>query len=717
MEKITKHVKQNMIHIEEFLLYDNETIKEYFDTDCYYTLDTESCDDDVTAWVYGWSIGNTKNDIQIYGENLNDIYRVFDKIARAHNTNYKGKKVNETFEVFVHNLKWDFEFLKYSLFEMGYEMFFGNVKYNKKFGTLQNGTFELCESKGVVYSASIRLHDSLKFVSKRKDKNGNFKEQEIGVIIKLYDSLKIVNKSLKNIADELLVIDEMFKKGENYDYETIREKGHKLTIDEKIYLYNDVYILKEFVKQFYILLDTDKKTASAISFEKFLKYSFKQKNNNDNYKIFKSLYPDLTGYNRISDMINRSYKGGLTQCNKKFINKILELNNAVSIDRNSSYPSVIKYKMLPYGEPLYFDGYPADLWNDVRMKGYDMELVTIEFDAFANNDENDLIGTIQVGQENAKAFGLKGTEYAHTNIIGGKRVGDTIIEYDELLGRKQENAKVTQKRNYRMTFWMFELESMLKNMSFYLENKTWNKRFQDWDEGDTLTKGYEIIRTLSFKGHVGMFADAVDYFVEQKNKGKAKGNACLTETAKLLMNSFYGKMGSDDIRTDRILKMDENGKINYGDAVNTYKTEKKYYRAFASAVTAWGRVNLRETLYKVGHENVIYFDTDSLYTTITIDELKEKCGDIIHATELGKWDHEKTYNKFKCIGAKMYIVQETDGTVTCKCAGLSDEVKEEMTFENFEIGAEFHGKKTTRAIKGGYVIRKGTHKIRESFYN
>ena len=70
MEKITKHVKQNMIHIEEFLLYDNETIKEYFDTDCYYTLDTESCDDDVTAWVYGWSIGNTKNDIQIYGENI-----------------------------------------------------------------------------------------------------------------------------------------------------------------------------------------------------------------------------------------------------------------------------------------------------------------------------------------------------------------------------------------------------------------------------------------------------------------------------------------------------------------------------------------------------------------------------------------------------------------------------------------------------------------------
>lgn len=716
MIDIIKHVKQNMIHVEEFLLFDNETIKEFFKTDCYYTLDTESCGTKTTAWVYAWSIGNTENDMQIWGEDINDIYCVFDKIGRAHNTKYDSKKSNQTFEVFIHNLKWDFEFMKYSLFEMGFDMFFGNVKYDKKFGSLQNGTFEMCESKGQVYSASIRLHDSMKFLSKRKNKNGVYNEQEMGVIINLYDSMKIMNKSLKDIANDVLEIDEMFKKGEDYDYTRIREKGYKLTLDEKIYLHNDVYILKEFIKQFYIPLKTDKKTASAISFEKFLQHAFKQKSNNDNYKIFKSLFPDLTGYNRISDMINRSYKGGWTQCNRKYLNKILHLNNAVSIDINSSYPYVIKSKLLPWGEPLYFEGYPTDI-NEVRMMGYDMELVTIEFDAFANNDETDLIGTIQVGQENAKAFGLKGTDYAHTNIVGGERVGDTIVNYEELLGVKEENKKGTQKRNYRMTFWMFELESMLKNMSFYIENKTWNERFQDWDEGDTLIKGYEIIRTLSFKGRVGIFADAVDYFVQLKNEGKAKGNACLTETAKLLMNSFYGKMGASDIRTDRRLVMDENGKINYGNAVNTYKTDKKYYRAFASAVTAWGRVNLRETLYKIGHENVIYFDTDSLYTTITIDELKARCGDIIHKTELGKWDHEKTYNKFKCIGAKMYIVEETDGTVTCKCAGLGDDVKKDITFENFEIGAEFEGKKTVKAVKGGYIITVGTFKIRESFYS
>ena len=33
MEKLKNHVKQNMIHIEEFMLYDNETIKDFFKTD------------------------------------------------------------------------------------------------------------------------------------------------------------------------------------------------------------------------------------------------------------------------------------------------------------------------------------------------------------------------------------------------------------------------------------------------------------------------------------------------------------------------------------------------------------------------------------------------------------------------------------------------------------------------------------------------------------
>ena len=42
--------------------------------------------------MYAWGISNTENDFVIYGENLNDIYSVFEKIAKAHNKKYDSKK-------------------------------------------------------------------------------------------------------------------------------------------------------------------------------------------------------------------------------------------------------------------------------------------------------------------------------------------------------------------------------------------------------------------------------------------------------------------------------------------------------------------------------------------------------------------------------------------------------------------------------------------------
>ena len=717
--ELKNHVKQNMIHVEELMLYDNETIKEFFKTDCYYTLDTESCDDNVTAWVYAWSIGNTENDLQIYGEDLNDVYMVFDKIARAHNIKYNSKKgTSEKFKVFVHNLTWDFEFFKYSLFEMGFEMFFGSVKYGNKVGVLEPGTFSIMENDGSIYMANIKLHDGMTFVSNRKNKNGEYKTQTVNIEIELIDSAKIMQKKLKEIADEVIEIDDMFKKlDDDYDYETIRNKGHKLTMDEKCYLYNDVYILKEFVRQFYIPLGTTKTTASSIAFEKFLEHTFKQKSSKENYSVFSSVYPDLTGFVKITDIIKKSYRGGWTQANRKYINNIVKTNNAVSIDINSSYPAVVKSKMLPFGSPVRFSEYDVDF---IRQKGYDMEILTIAFDGFANNNSDDLIGHIKVGGHNVydyneffatDRYSIKGSEYIHTNIVGGIKKGDTIKDYC-LIGCDNPN----EKRRFTLNIWSFELENLLQYMSFYIEDKKWDRDVEDWVSLDKLKKGFEIVDVLAFKGAVGMFADAVEYYTAEKIAGKETNNACKTEMAKLMLNSFYGKMGSNPVRIDRSLKMNENGQIKYNGAVHSYKTSKRYYMAFASAVTAWARVNLRTTLYKVGYNNVLYFDTDSLYTTITKDELVERCGDILDDFELGKWKVEKHYNSFKTIGAKKYILTDTDENIICKCAGLPDDVRSQITYEQFEIGAEFTGKKSKQAIKGGYVLRDKPFKILDEKY-
>ena len=669
--------------------------------------------------MYSWSIGNTENDIQIYCENINEVYSVFDKIARAHNVKYDSKKgASEKFKVFVHNLTWDFEFFKYSLFEMGFEMWFGSVKYGNKIGVQTPGTFSIMENNGDIYSANIKLHDSMSFVSNRKNKNGEYNTKTVDIEIEFIDSAKIMKRKLKEIADEVIDINDMFKKlDENYDYNKIRNKGHQLTIDEKCYLYNDVYILKEFIKQFYIPLGTTQTTASGIAFEKFLEHTFKQKSFQENYKIFSSIFPDLTGFVKISEIIKKSYKGGWTQANRKYVNTIVETNNSVSIDINSSYPAVVKHQMLPFGEPMRFSKYDIE---EIRQKGYDMEILTIAFDGFANNDVNDLIGHIKVGGHNVydyneffatDRYNIKASEYIHTNIVGGVKKGDIIKDYC-LVG--YDNP--TEKRRFTLNIWSFELENLLEYMSFYIENKKWDRDVEDWVSLDRLKKGFEILDVLAFKGTTGLFADAVEYYTNEKIAGKETNNACKTEMAKLMLNSFYGKMGSNAVRIDRSLKMDENGQIKYNGAVHSYKTSKRYYMAFASAVTAWGRVNLRTTLYKIGFENVLYFDTDSLYTTITEEEIKSRCGDILHDTDLGKWKIEKHYNSFKTIGAKKYILTDTDEKVICKCAGLPEDVRSQITYEQFEIGAEFVGKKQKFAMKGGYVLRDAKFKISDEKY-
>lgn len=709
-----------MIEVNEFMQLGDDIVTELFNSESYYALDTESSNNNEKAWVYAWSIGCTKTDVQVYGNNIDDIYSVFERIARANNKKYDSKRSQTVkFQVFVHNLKWDFEFLKYSFHRMGFEQFFGNVKYGKKFGTLQRGTFSVVCNDNIVYSANIKLHDGMHFVSDRKNRKGEFNSQDIDIEIELIDSMKITQKKLSDIADELLVINDMHKKLDGYDHKIMRMENHSLTDEEKAYLYNDVYILKEWAKQFYAILKTTKKTASSIAFEKFLEKTFRYKNFADNYKVFEGLFPDLTKYALISKIIEDSYNGGMTQSNRAYVHKTIKTNKAVSMDINSSYPAVVKNCMLPYGTPTFYSKGRPTLEEKIE-DNVDMELITIAFDGFKNNNPNDLIGNIKVGDNvfdyidsgAFEDFDIRGSQYIHTNIVDGLEINDVITDY-ELIGEKNP----TDKRRYTMSIWSFELENLLENMSFYIEDKKWNKEYEEWDTVEVLRKGYDVLHTVGFAGRTGIFEEAVDFYTKMKIEAKLSGNKCLEEFAKMILNSFYGVMGSNSRRVDKSYKVNENGEIVNGEVVNVYSSSKKYYKAFASAVTAWARVNLRKTLYSVGFENVLYFDTDSLYTTLNKEELEERCGDLLHDTELGKWKIERTYNEFKTIGAKKYILKTDNDEIVCKCSGLPADVREAITFEQFELGASFEGKRQPVPMYGGFVLKDVPFRISDNIFD
>ena len=48
-----------------------------------------------------------------------------------------------------------------------------------------------------------------------------------------------------------------------------------------------------------------------------------------------------------------------------------------------------------------------------------------------------------------------------------------------------------------------------------------------------------------------------------------------------------------------------------------------------------------------------------------------------------------------------------------KCAGMPDNCKSLVTYDNFKYGAEFEGKLMPKRIKGGAALRETTYQIKE----
>lgn len=696
-------------HINKFMIHHTELQNnlDKFSKYAIYCADTESCfvnekikqmyenkekninHKGKAVKIYAWGLSNTFNDYVLYGEDLESFFNSINTICyknidinKMSEAKFKRLKSEMQMEIYIHNLAWDIEFMKYYLLENNFKYYNSKVKDMKKINTSKDPyTFNIVENNNIVYSANVNLKPlKVRYTKKSKGNVMNI-ETELFPSIDFKDSFKILSFKLDSIAKNVIKIDDKFHKlSHDYDYDKVRTDGHILTEKEKMYLYNDVYILKEFINQFYLPLNTDKSTASSISFEKFIegKYGFDKP-----YKQFLENYPDLSEKPKIFNIIKKSYRGGWTQANYKYKNKHLKNINGTSIDINSSYPAIIsghlllndKYKgtPLPYGEPKLYEGYKKCGSNHLN-------LLVIEFDKFYNKDKDNFIGEIQVGSINREIFKRNGTDYIHTNIIDGVTKGTNGLSLDY---------------RYRLYIWEFELDSILKN---------------------TVFENYKVLETLQFKCNIGHFKNIVEEYTEMKIKGKKEGNNVKQNFAKLILNSFYGKLASNYEREERKVVL-ENGLAKNQHTDIIYYSDKRYYPAFASCVTAWARVNLRESLYKIGYNNVLYFDTDSLYTLLPKNEVEKIMGNTLDPYILGKWDIEKTYKEFKTIGSKKYMLKYFNDDILCKCAGLPQDVREKIDFDQFKLGNPFEGKKMKTKVKGGYALIEGTYELQDIVFN
>lgn len=274
-------------------------------------FETNTGENNCRVWAYGiCEIGNFDN--FIYGNNIEDFIKFC-----------SDKK--ENYILYFHNLKFDGEFIFSYLLQNGYKCIKDKKeREDKTFTTLISDT-------GQFYSIEIYFE-----VKNSKHLNK----------VTIYDSLKIINMSVEDIA---IGFDLPINKLEiNYNEE--RKEGHILTEKEIAYLKNDVEIMARALD----IMFKNNLTKMTIGSNALSYY----KNMNKNFNKYFPVLPY-----EIDKDIRRSYKGGFTYLNP--IHKEKLLGEGIVFDVNSLYPSVMKNERLPFGDPIFFEGkYETDkLYN------------------------------------------------------------------------------------------------------------------------------------------------------------------------------------------------------------------------------------------------------------------------------------------------------------------------------------------------------------------
>ena len=366
------------------------------------------------------------------------------------------------------------------------------------------------------------------------------------------------------------------------------------------------------------------------------------------FNKFRHLYKPLNY--QIDKDIRKSYKGGFTYLNPLYKDK--EVESGEVLDVNSLYPSVMYNEILPFGEPFYFEG----KYEEDKVYPLYIQRLTCSFRV-----KKGKIPTIQI----------KGSRFV-------------------------DNEYLT--------------DSGIEPVALTLTNIDLDLFFEQYDVWDL-----EYHSGWKFKGIRGLFSKYIDKWISVKNESTISGNKGMRQVAKIMLNSLYGKFATS---------LDVQSKIPYldGDIVKyklTPKSEKKgVYLPMGAFITAYARNKTIRTsqaikdysIEKYGVDMYCYSDTDSIHTTLPIEELKLFCE--IDPVKLGAWAHEDHFTRAKFIRQKTYL-EEIDGEIKITCAGLPQRCYDQVTWDNFKEGLKVDGKLTFSHVKGGVILKETEFTIKE----
>lgn len=555
------------------------------------------------TWVWAWAtceIGNEKN--LTIGNNIESFIE------------YCKNEKNSIF--YFHNLKFDGEFIIYWALKNGF------THAEKKEDIKENTFTTLISDMGQFYQITLYFEKKNKKVHK----------------VTFIDSLKIIPFSVDQIAKSFNLEISKLK----IDYKKPRPKGWKLTKEEREYITNDVLIVAKALNTIFSE-DLTKMTEGSNALNDFKNILTKSK--------FNHYFPSLDY--EVDKDLRKAYKGGFTYLNPIYKEK--DIFEGEVLDVNSLYPSVMYEKLLPFGEPIYFNG----KYKDDKVYSLYIQMISCSFKLKKNK-----IPTIQI--KNNKAF-FRANEYLESS----------------------ENEIVV------LTLTNVDLKLFFEHYDVY---------------------DLEYLCGWKFKGITGIFTKYIDKWIGRKNKATIEGNKGQRTLAKLMLNSLYGKFATSLDVQSKIPSLGEDDIIHYH--LSEKETKEGIYLPIGAFITAYAREKTIRTsqaikdysLKKYGKDLYCYSDTDSIHTLLPIEELKLFCD--IDPVRLGAWKHEGHFTKAKFVRQKCYL-EEIDGNINITCAGLPKNCYSQVKWDKFKEGFTASGKLTFKHVKGGVILVETDFTIKE----
>lgn len=587
-----------------------------------YTADFETCTRTkvagaIEARVWAWATASIDNpDEHTIGTELDEFMR------------WIGEHPGN---VYFHNLGYDGKFLIDWLYAHGWQFDpSGRLRRTKLFTTLVGRL-------GQWYSIKLRVYNP---------------ETKQSHIVKIYDSLKLLPLSVEKIA---LAFELPEGKGK-IDYERWRPEGYEMTEAEEDYIRRDVEIMARALHVSIIDEGMTRMTIGANAMASWKK-GFKKQG------AWRNLFPKLG--NVCDTQIRQSYRGGFTWLDPQY--KDVDIEDGISVDFNSMYPSMMISKDFPYGTPVAFSGQYEE---DPRHPLYVQEM-------------------------------LVSWRLREGCIPFIKPTPDGIFdehEYPEVVDEP-------------VWMWITSVDLALMQEMYDLDV---------WAYGG----GWKFSAMPGER----IFGEYVSYWGARKRA--AEGGKRLI--AKLYLNNLYGKFAT---RPEPVTKMpfyvDEGGYVAMvsSDRYPVYNEWGELTTADLSGrapdpvyipVAAFCTAYARDTLVRAAMANrdrFVYCDTDSMHLIGT----EVPAGIRLHDSDFCAWKVEGTFTRARHLRAKTYI-WDLNGEFDVVCAGMPDNIKEHVTWENFHIGfsnldADGNiipgwGKLLSRAVAGGVQLYEAKFEIR-----